>query len=225
MAATVTGTPVLYSLPGAGESTSTFSVTVPSGATGLLVCIENVRFPPRTVSTVTFNGDSLASLTNVENTTYVRSELWAMDNPDIATGNVEVTWSGASRGAVTVLAVTGADAVASWTVGSNTSGTLAITSTTDGLVVDNYAIDEGDSTTIALTAGTSIANHIGSTGGGGASSRQGVATQAGTGGSVSFTWTPTGAGAYPAHTVVNIPATSSGPTIPILSYQYQFNQP
>lgn len=84
---------------GIAVSSDTMSFTVPSG-TGRVLLVATHNFiaggPPRTVSSVTFNGDSL---TNVTSRTFASDNsitLWSMVAPDVATGNIVVTYSGAT---------------------------------------------------------------------------------------------------------------------------------
>lgn len=212
-------------LPSAGESVSTFSVAVPAGTTKILLFANNLRFtPPRTVSSITFNGSQ--NFTNVPGATvqrndsgspYIRTDCWYLDVPTITTANIVVTWSGAARGSVVALCLSGAESgPPSATVTDIISGSvssLAVASTIGGLVLSNYMIDTGDATTIALSAGTSLANFIGSAGSGGTSVRTGAASQAGTGSNVNTTWTETGTGTVAIHVAVSIAAIVVGPTI------------
>ena len=199
-------------LPSAGEATSTFSVVVPAGTVKLVVGAVNIRYnPPRTITGITFNttenfvGPSPVQANAATPPSFTRTEAWYLDNPTITTANIVVTWDGAARGNVVAVGLSDAQAGAfTATAGQATSAALAVASTSGGIVISCYGIDDGDGTTIALTAGTSQYNAIGSATAGGTSARFGVATQAGTGGSVSTTWTPTGTGAQPAHIVMAI---------------------
>jgi hypothetical protein len=139
-------------------------------------------------------------------------EAWYLDTPTSGTFNVVVTWDAAARGNAIAIGLSGsATGAFAATATATTSAALAVASTASGIVLSGYVIDEGDTTTIALAAGTSRYNAVGSPTAGSPCSRTGVATQAGTGSNVSTTWTPTGAGAYPAHIVFAISA--SGGTL------------
>ena len=75
-------------------NTLTFPHTVAAGDNGLLfVVITNEDTGTRTISSVTFNGDAMTLATGVNgssNDVYIYYRL----APDVATGNVVVTWSG-----------------------------------------------------------------------------------------------------------------------------------
>ncbi len=210
-------------LPSAGESSSTLSVAVPSGTTKLVVFASNCLFNPRTVSSIAFNtSESFTAVTGgsiTDTTPYIRTEAWFLDNPTITTANVVVTWSGAARGGVTVLclddAASGQPAAVNTgqVTGSVAASTVAVASTSGGIVLSGYAVRRGDATTASLTAGTSIENFIGSATSGDPSTRCCVASQAGTGSSVSTTWTPSGTGERAAHVVLAISAEATAPTI------------
>lgn len=214
---------VEHLLPAGGESTSTKSVAVPSGTTKIVVFAGNVLFNPRTVSGITFNTtEAFTAVTGGavnEATPSVREESWFLDAPTITTANVVVTWSGPARGGVRIICLDDtADgqpaAVNTGTVsGSVAASTVAVNTTSGGIVLSGYTVRRGDATTAALTAGTDLLNGIGSPTAGDASSRSCAGSQAGTGASVSTTWTPTGTGDRAAHVVLAISATATGPTI------------
>jgi hypothetical protein len=207
-----------YALPAAGESISTFSVVVPAGTDKIVLLCGNTRYnPPRTVTGITWNtsenltGPSVVEANAETPPSFTRNEMWYLDSPTSGTFNVVVTWDGAARGNVCAIGLSGtATGAPAANAVQATSAALAVASTATGIIVSCYYIDDGDGTTIALTAGTSQYNAIGSATAGGTSDRMGVATQAGTGSSVSTTWTPTGAGTQPAHLVFAISVPAAG---------------
>lgn len=187
--------------PGFGENNTVFTINPPVGTTKIVLLAENIRFnPPRTISSVTFStSQSLTSRYAVNNNSpYVRLEAWTLDNPANVSSSIDVAWDGAVRAAVAVLYLDGTTAggptLTAFLSSSSNPNTLAISSSVGGLVISAYAIDAGDTTTIAADAGTEQANLIGSPGASGTSSRLGVVTRPGTGSPISTTWTRTGTG-------------------------------
>lgn len=84
---------------GAAVSSLTFSHTVTSNSDGMLVVAAGARDGTANdmiITGITFNGDALTKLrSDLYNTsTYVRSELWYRKLPDVATGNIVITYTG-----------------------------------------------------------------------------------------------------------------------------------
>lgn len=203
MSVAITGTPATRAFDSAGESPSVLSVTVPSGATKLVVLVVSRYY--ETCTAQTYGGVALVSRATQVNGTDLFCISFTQDNPAVGTADVSLSWTTGNRGAMIAFSLSGA-ATGNFaaTAGQNTAAALAVASTSGGLVLSIFGSRDGDSTTIALSAGTSLANLIGSAGAGGNSVRMGAASQAGTGSPVSTTWTPTPGGGTYAHLVVAV---------------------
>ncbi len=195
MSLAVFGTPVTYSGAVGLESVSTFSVTVPSGCTKLVVSVGWIRNPAQTISSVTYGGVAMTSRVSQIDTIdgVLANQQFTLDTPTVGAANVIVTFSGLVRtGSIAFFLQASATGAPAHTATAGDAYTKSVTSATGNLVTDLQVTNQGDSITLAASAGqTVVSTVIGAIGAGGNSVRLSVSWKAGAA-SVTTTWTPTG---------------------------------
>lgn len=152
MAAVLQGAPVTAT-NASDVGSITFSATVAAGTnTVMAVCVgmENDGAGTLSVSSVTFNGDALTLLAGIDPSSYSRAEIWYRVAPDVATGNVVVTFSSFDKCAVGAYVADGVDqatplrAATSSAAASGTSVSNTVAGVVTGdLVLDMLSIDAG----------------------------------------------------------------------------------
>jgi hypothetical protein len=199
-----------HQLPSTGATQRTISVAVPAGTTHLAI-FGSGTFD---ITAATFNTtETLSKLLGSAGSSFI--SMWLLEAPSVVTANLVVDMT-FGRGGITVVCVGGAVPGAPTTANNYTSSnphSLNISSTVDSLVLGQWGCTHGDSTTGVLSAGTELANYIGSAGAIGASYRIGVSAQVGTGAVVNATWTRTGVGAGDRQIAANFAALPVGPDI------------
>lgn len=147
---TLQGVPTTNNTGGTEVTSVTFSATVASGTnTAMAVCVggESDGAGGVSVSSITFNGDSLTLHDRQTNTTWSFSEIWRRVAPDVATGNVVVTMSAQNRWITGVYVADEVDqttplltAVKSTGTGTSVSNTVASPASAD-VVFDSLGVD------------------------------------------------------------------------------------
>ncbi|MEO5714797.1 MAG: SdrD B-like domain-containing protein [Luteolibacter sp.] len=114
-----------------------------------------------TVSGITYGGQSLTQVNAISNGTTVRSEIWKLVNPPSGTSNAVISLSSSNPVTATVITYTGVDQTTplgtSVTAGSGKSNasSVVVTSASNELVVDGFAVDgDGSNTAPTPTAGS-----------------------------------------------------------------------
>ncbi len=191
----VFGTPVTYSGPAGLEIVSTYSVTVPSGCTRLCVAVGWIRNPAQTILSVTYGGVAMTREVTITDTIdgVLTTERYKLDAPTVGAANVVVTFSGLVRtGSIAFFLQGSLAGAAAHTATDGNAFTKTVTSATGNLVVDQCLTNQGDSETLAASAGqTQVSTVIGAAGAGGNAVRMSVSWKAGAA-SVTTTWTPSG---------------------------------
>lgn len=171
-----------------------------------------------TISTISWNGVSLAPTLGTANQSGAdKVQLYCLVAPTIQTGTLTVTPSANARGGWVAVNYSGVNqttptgTIATNTSSSNnTSPTVTVTSAVGEIVIAGLASNNGDTTTI--TAGqTSLANFIGAAGDGTTSGRFLVEEASGAA-SVAMNGTLSTARAWAAAGISIKPATASYPT-------------
>jgi len=194
MAVAVTGTPVAHS-PTTTESPSTVSVTVPAGATKLIVCagVSSSTLAP-TVSGITWNTSSnLTQRGHVNNNNGVQggtADIWTFDNPSAATANVVISYTGSAiRPACVIFCVTGAGAGISGSQATSTTTTsVSLSTPVNGLSVMMAFTDNESTVTLTVANSQSEQGQAKNTGAT-TSTKMAAATLAGTGSSITLSYT------------------------------------
>lgn len=148
MAVTLQAAPTTYTSDESEATSHTFSMTVASGTSTVLVvcgCQENAIVA---ITGITFNGDALTLHDAINATTWGRAEIWRRIAPDVATGNIVITLSGSDAEIAGAYAADGVDqttplrTAAKSTADSGTSVSDTVASVgTDDLVLDVLSID------------------------------------------------------------------------------------
>jgi hypothetical protein len=198
MSATVTGTPVSYTLPVGGESSSSFAVTVPAGATHLCVYAGNTLYnPTANITSVKWNTSEALTKAIDQITQYVgaddvEGEWWSINSPTAGTLNVDIVWDRSAVGCVDAMCIAGGlagiAAVGQSPPSGSTTSSVDCASTTNGIILAGISARDDGGATAVLAAGTERANLI-NTGSGTTATRVATASQPGTGGIVTTTWT------------------------------------
>ncbi len=170
-----------------------------------------------TVSGITYGGQSLTLVNAISNGGLVRSEIWKLVNPPIGTANAVLSLSTSNPVTATVITYTGVDQttpLGTSVTGGNGKGnsfSLTVSSATNELIVDSFAVD-GDATNTAPTpsagSGQTILENIKPAIylNGSVSSKAGAS-------STTMSWSWTGPKQQPAGVAVPIrPATGGGNT-------------
>jgi hypothetical protein len=130
----------------------TFSHTTAGSQRLMLVGLSIYNRGSETVSSITYNGDSLTSVGAVANGTNARVEIWRLIAPDTGTNDVVVTFSAplarnAIVGAITYTGVHQTTPLGSFApaTGTSTSASVNASSATNELVFDTVACKDCDS--------------------------------------------------------------------------------
>lgn len=106
-AISVNGTPGIFS-NGMNQTTQTLSMTVGAASDKLMLGGYGVA-AGATPAQFTFNGDTLTQLEEIQTGAASSAGIWYRKEPDVATGDLVVTWAGASISGLGGLALNGVD--------------------------------------------------------------------------------------------------------------------
>jgi len=146
---------------GSSSSSLTFSHTVSAGSDlALFVGSTAGAGAPGNVTSVTFNGDAMTEDWDVVAQTFLQNGGFHLVPPDVATGDVVITWDATNNGnsgvAISLTGVNQTTPVGTPVTGDGTTGpaTVNVTSETDALVVDNVHYGTNGSPVANLVAGS-----------------------------------------------------------------------
>lgn len=204
MAITLSQTASVYRSTGA--TTQTLSFTTVTDDTDLIVAIRTLD--ANAVTGVTFNGDSFTSAapTQKQGTSSDYLSYWRLSNPSVTTADITISLSSSRRVIIMASSYQGTDGGASedndGTNGAGTSATLTMTSLTDNawhivaVIEDSAVYSSLTNITIDVTENTIAFAYLGH-------------HEATTAGSVTQTFTWSGASQYAINGFVMVPGASA----------------
>ena len=194
MAVTVVGTPATYGSVNT-EATSTIGVTVPAGATKLVLCLSTAVGAAYTISSVVYNGvETMTPGVSLATAGFrnLITAIYYVDNPIATTANIVVTYASSTpRVGAVAFCVTGSGVGVGNTQTANQANTLSLTGNVGDLMVSCLNIEPTTQTIAAQNSQTEQGQGVCSVSTG---PRCGGATVAATGSAQTLSWTITGGG-------------------------------
>ena len=172
------------------SSSATISYTNANGSNKLLVVGVSAQQPGGSVTSITYNGNSLTKLGTISNSSQTRIEIWFLKSPQVGTANVVVTNSQSENGIIGVMSFAGVNQTTPFGTlataqGSGTTASVSASSAVGELV---YSVVAFNNWSASLTPGSGQTEYwdqtINSSVTGSGSTKAGAA-------SVSMQWTST----------------------------------